>query len=185
MRMIRSFIAVDMPHLEKLIGLLEKLRSSQARLSVPKDQGMHVTLKFLGDIQEDAVARISNSLGEIASKAKRFEVEIIGTGAFPNAKAPRVLWVGLSDGGRLSELSAEIDAAMAEFGIPREKRPFKPHVTVGRVKSMHSVEDAISILREYASVSFGKFTVSDIRLKKSTLTPSGAIYEDLAVKSLS
>ena len=183
--MIRSFIAVEMPSCDALLGLLDKLRSAQARLSVPRGEGMHVTLKFLGDIPESGVAKIAEALGEIASRSKRFEVEIIGTGAFPNARAPRVLWVGLSDNGRLSELAAEIDTSMAKFGIPREKRPFKPHVTVARIKSMYGVEDAISVLREYESISFGKFIVNDVRLKKSTLTPSGAIYEDLAVSSLS
>lgn len=170
---------------DQLLGLLEKLKNCQAHLSVPREESMHVTLKFLGDIPESAIGRISDSIGDIAGRTEQFELEVVGTGAFPNIRSPRVLWVGLSDDGKLSRLAQAIDAAMAEFGIPREKRPFQPHVTVARVKSMRNIDDALSILREYAQVKFGKFMVRDVRLKKSTLTPSGALYEDLAVKPLS
>ncbi|MEM3038334.1 MAG: RNA 2',3'-cyclic phosphodiesterase [Thermoplasmata archaeon] len=182
--MIRSFIAVEIPRFEKLLGLLSRLRSSGARLSVPKDESIHITLKFLGDIPESSIDKISESLGKIASRTDRFQAEIVGTGAFPNERAPRVLWVGLSDGGKLAEIAGEIDASMVEFGIPKEQRPFRPHITIARVKSMQGIDEALRVLGEYKSASFGSFEVKDMRLKKSTLTPAGAIYEDLAVKDL-
>jgi len=182
--MIRSFVAVDIPKFEKLLDLLSRLRSSGARLSVPKDESIHITLKFLGDIPESSVEKISESLGIIASRTNRFKAEIVGTGLFPNERAPRVLWVGLSDNGRLAEIAGEIDASMAAFRIPKEQRPFRPHVTIARVKSMQGIDKALRVLDDFRSTSFGSFEVIDIRLKKSTLTPAGAIYEDLAVKNL-
>jgi 2'-5' RNA ligase len=182
--LIRAFIAIEIPAFERLLELMSLLRNSGAKISVPSENSVHITLKFLGEIQESFVERISESLGKIASHLTRFEVEVVGTGAFPNARSPRVLWVGLRDKGELAKIVSELDPAMSSFGIPKEQRPFKPHVTVARVKSMQGLDKALSILREFESVRFGSFIVSELRLKKSTLTPAGAIYEDLAVKPL-
>lgn len=182
--MIRAFIATEIPRFDELEGLLNRLRKSGARLSVPRSEGMHVTLKFLGDIEEGSVDEIVGLLRRSVSGFTPFEVKAAGAGAFPNLRNPRVFWVGLEDGGFLSRIAGSVDESLSTLGFPRENRPFTPHVTIARVKSSFGVEKAIGILREFEKTQFGNCLVKDIRLKKSTLTPTGSIYEDLGVISL-
>lgn len=184
-RLIRTFIAAEIPWCQLLDELLDKLKKSGARLSVPKAEGMHVTLKFLGDIPENSVQKISDSLAKVASLHSSFEAKLIGTGCFPGSRNPRVLWVGMDDGGKLGEIAKAVDNEMNKLGFELERRPFTPHITVGRVKALSGIDGAIRILGEYDKTEFGSFKVIDIKLKKSTLTPTGAIYEDLSVIPLS
>jgi len=182
---IRTFVAVDIPESESLRNFLGRLKDSGSRLSVPRAEGVHVTLKFLGDIPEASVEKISEILREIATSFMQFEVEIKGSGCFPNPRNPRVLWAGLQDNGQLVELARRVDESMVRIGFEPEKRAFTPHITIARVKSPKDIDKAMNILREFEDESFGSFKVIDIRLKKSTLTPSGALYEDLSVLKLS
>lgn len=179
--MIRSFVAIEIPLTADLANLLDRLKKSGSRLSVPRAEGVHITIKFLGDVQEDRMDRILTILREAASSHSRFEAKVRGTGAFPSPRNPRVLWVGIEDGGAMGRLAESVDKNLAEMGFEREKRPFTPHVTVARVKSSSGIERAIEILNEYETTEFGSFTVADMKLKKSTLTPSGSIYEDIGV----
>ena len=183
--MIRTFIATEIPRYLALDELLDKLKKSGARLSVPKAEGMHITLKFLGDIPETSVEKINGAIAKVASSFSSFEAKVIGTGCFPGPRNPRVLWVGMIDGGKLGEISKAVDNEMTIFGFEPEKRPFTPHITVGRVKALSGIDVAINILRDYEKVEFGSFKVTDLRFKRSTLTPAGPIYEDLSVIPLS
>jgi len=179
--MIRSFIAVEIPKLKSVEELLHELKNSGARLSVPRADGIHVTLKFLGDIPEDSVKGISDSLKSVAERHSPFEARIGNIGFFPNPHNPRIFWVGIADDGKLIEIAKQVDEAMTSFGFQKEKRPFTPHITVARVRSPQGIENASSILKRHNSTQFGAFTVQEFRFKKSTLTPSGAVYEDLSV----
>lgn len=183
--MIRAFIAAEMPSTIDLRALLDRLRGSNARISIPKSEGIHITLKFLGDIEEASVPLILGRIKESLSEFKPFDVVVERTGAFPGMTKPRVLWVGLEDQGMLARIGKSIDDNLAMMSIPRENRPFTPHVTVARVKSLDGIERAVAIMKEFESTRFGSFRVKDIRLKKSTLTPTGSIYEDLGVIGLS
>lgn len=183
--MIRAFIAIEIPLLGDFPDLLERLRRSGARISVPKAGTMHVTLKFLGDVREEMVPKVIDLMKSAINDLKQFEVAIGATGAFPSMHSPRVLWVGLREGGRMGEIAGRIDKGLSGLGFEREKRAFTPHVTVARVKDVHGIEKAVSVIREYEKVQFGSFIVKEIRLKKSTLTPTGSIYEDLAILPLS
>lgn len=182
--MIRSFIACDIPSMGKIDALIDSLRGSGAKLSIPKSHGMHITLKFLGDIREDQVEIIGGVLSKLADDFPSFEVGISGVGGFPSLRNLRVLWIGISDDGSLKAIAERIDLELSSMGFPREKREFKSHVTIARVKSRSGIERAIDILREYENVDFGEFNVEAIVLKKSTLTPSGAIYDDLSSVNL-
>lgn len=183
--MIRSFVAIDIPQLPDLKSLIERLKGSGSRLSVPRAEGVHVTLKFLGDVEDDAVGGISSALRDVCSRFSAFEARMAGTGVFPGAGNPRVFWVRIEDGGAMASIAKAVDESMTRLGFEAEKRPFAPHVTVARVKSPSGIERAYGILREYEKKDFGSFTIADIRLKKSTLTPGGSIYEDIGVIPLS
>ncbi len=182
--MIRAFIATEIPRSNELECLLNRLRKSGARLSVPRSEGMHVTLKFLGDIEENSLNGIIGRIEKSVSGFSPFEVRVAGTGAFPDIRNPRVFWIGLEDGGFLGRIAASIDESLSTMGFAKESRPFTPHITIARVKASSGLERAIGILREFEKTRFGTHVVEDIRLKKSTLTPTGSIYEDLGVISL-
>jgi 2'-5' RNA ligase len=183
--MIRAFIATEIPRFDELDNLMDKIRKSGARISMPKSEGMHVTLKFLGDIEEDSVTEIIGHLGRSVSGFGPFDVKVAGTGVFPNPRNPKVFWVGLEDGGFLGRIAGSIDESLSTMGFAGEKRPFTPHITIARVKAPSGVERAMGILKEFEKAQFGTYLVKDIRLKKSTLTPTGSVYEDLGVISLS
>jgi len=182
--MIRAFIATEIPRFDELESLVDRLRKSGARISVPKSEGMHVTLKFLGDVEEDSVTEIIRHVEQSVSGFAPFDVKVVGTGAFPNLRNPRVFWVGLEDGGFLGRIARSIDENLSTMGFAKESRPFSPHITIARAKAPSGVERAIEILKEFEEAGFGTCLVKDIRLKKSTLTPTGSIYEDLGVISL-
>jgi 2'-5' RNA ligase len=182
--MIRAFIATEIPPFDELESLVDRLRKSGAKISVPKSEGMHVTLKFLGDVKEDFVTEIIGHLERSVSGFAPFEVKVAGTGAFPNPRNPRVFWIGLEDGGFLGRIAGSIDESLSTMGFAKESRPFTPHITIARVKAPFGVERAMGILKEFEGTQFGTYLVKDIRLKKSTLTPGGSIYEDLGVISL-
>lgn len=179
--MIRTFVAMEIPQMPELVGLLDRLRKSGAKLSVPKAENVHVTLKFIGDVEEEMVSKILGALAEVAYVHAPFEAKVVGTGAFPNARNPRVLWIGITDGGGMSRVADAVDERLSGLGFERERRSFTPHVTVARVKALSGIDRAMGILKEYEKSEFGSHVVSDVRLKKSTLTPSGSIYEDLGV----
>lgn len=179
--MIRTFVAMEIPRMIELSNLLEGLRRSGSKLSVPKDENIHVTLKFIGDVREDEASRILGGVAEVATDCTAFDAKVVGTGAFPAERNPRVLWVGIEDGGSMSKIADAIDERLSRMGFERERRAFTPHVTVARVKSPSGLDRAMSVLRGYDKTDFGSFVVADIRLKKSTLTPNGSIYEDLGV----
>jgi 2'-5' RNA ligase len=182
--MIRAFIATEIPRFDELESLMDRIRKSGARISVPRSEGMHVTLKFLGDVEEDSVTEIIGHLEESVSGFAPFDVKVAGTGAFPNPRNPRVFWVGIEDGGFLGRITGSIDESLSTMGFAKESRPFAPHITIARVKAPSGVERAMGILKEFEGVQFGTCHVKDIRLKKSTLTPTGPIYEDLGVINL-
>jgi len=151
----------------------------------------HQTVKFLGNVPDDAVEQITGALAGITQKP--FEIELRGVGFFPaasldKARNIRVIWVGMEKGAeKLKALQEEVESEMHALGFPREKR-FSAHVTLGRVKrpfrSKNELRRVLNKIGELQDVEVGKMLVEDLKLKKSTLTPEGPIYEDLSVKKL-
>ena len=182
--MIRAFVAVEIPLFREVEELVEALRNCRAKLSVPRASSLHITLKFLGDIDQGQIGDIREVMKTVAAKLQPFEARISGVGAFPNVKKPRILWLGIEDDGSLGKIAEEIDSGLASVGFPREQRGFRSHVTIARIKSGSNLEQAMSIISGKENALFGSFQVSEMKLKKSTLTPSGAIYDDLEVIGL-
>ncbi len=176
--MIRSFIAVDIPEAvrENLDGLLGKLKTNQADVKWVKSKSIHITLKFLGDVEEMQLPQIKEIMGNVAKNIQPFTVSIEGTGAFPNDRRPRVLWVGVRKGSEtLIRLAADIDSQLAAIGFEREKQSYSPHLTLGRVRSPKKIDSVIDMMH---SMTFhaGEFLNENILLMKSDLRPDGAVY---------
>jgi len=179
---LRSFIAIELPGEIKasLEGIQQSLKKSGADIRWVKTGNIHLTLKFLGDIEEKSVTAIIHALKGACKNHKIFRVEILGIGTFPAKRSPRVLWAGVNGNGELGKLQAEIDDAMASQGFDPEKRVFSPHLTLGRFKSSHGRGALMEKMDLIKHESFGLFDVRSIYLIKSDLNPSGAVYSRLA-----
>jgi 2'-5' RNA ligase len=189
---IRSFVAIELPEgakrgLAKLRGELE--RDEHRFVKWVEPAGIHLTLKFLGNIPSKRVTEISGAIEEATQGVSPFHLEISGLGVFPSLRQVRVLWVGV--GGeldKLSRLQQDIESALAAVGFAREERPFVPHLTLARIKEGASPQERKSFGELVSSATFeNKYPVEveAVRLMRSQLTPAGAIYTCLSVVSLS
>jgi 2'-5' RNA ligase len=176
---MRTFIAIDLDEglkkaLETFAGELKPLTSS-VRWVGPS--GMHLTLKFLGEISEEDAARVSLALEETASRHRVFSLVLERTGTFPpGGSAPRVLWVGVVPAAPLLALQEDIEGQMAKLGFEREKRAFHPHLTLGRVKSPVGLDPLVREMRQQQDRRFGDMSVQKFIFFQSALKPSGAEY---------
>ena len=137
---------------------------------------MHLTLKFLGPIDDGPAARVQEVLAGIARRHAPFPLRLEGTGAFPGERSPRVLWVGVAPEPALLALQDDIDAALEVEGFERERRAFTPHLTIGRVKGPDRVDKTMLELEKHRTESFGAMTVRKVALFESLLRPDGAEY---------
>jgi len=191
MGQIRSFIAVEMPAAVKaeLGAIIERLQPQRHRcVKWVASDGIHLTLKFLGNIDTNAVPAVVVAIEQAASGIPAMELSLGGLGMFPNERRPRVVWVALDgDTGPLAELQRNIENAMRPLGFEPEGRKFTPHLTLGRVRENASPKERKDIGLSIESVKCDwemGFTVREVSLMKSTLTPSGAIYDRLAAIEL-
>jgi 2'-5' RNA ligase len=188
---IRSFVAIELSDEAKkgLARLRRELERDEHRFVKWVDPGgIHLTLKFLGNIPSKQVTEITEATKKVAQGVSPFHLEISGLGAFPSLKQPRVVWVGV--GGELDKLSTlqqNIDSALAALGFAGEERPFVPHLTVARVREGASASERGRFGELVASATFGgryPVEVGAVRLMRSQLTPAGAVYTCLSVAAL-
>ena len=179
---MRTFIAIEIPDEIKreMAKVQEKLKRANVDASWTRPEGIHLTLKFLGEVPEAKVSGIMDSLVRAVGDAKKFRLETAGAGAFPNAKNARVVWHGLSgELDRLSALQASVEDAMAEIGFEREDRRFSPHLTLARIKFIRSRDAWQNALDEIKDVRLPGFEVGAISLMKSELRREGAVYAEM------
>jgi 2'-5' RNA ligase len=188
---IRSFIAIELPEEAKkgLARLRKELERDEHKFVKWVDPGgIHLTLKFLGNIPSKRVTEITEAMGKAVQGISPFRLEISGLGAFPSLKQARVLWVGI--GGELDQLSTlqqNIDSVLAALGFAREERPFVPHLTLARIREGASPPERRSFGELVGSSVFeDKYPVEveAIKLMRSQLTPTGAHYTCLSVVGL-
>lgn len=172
--MLRTFIAVEPASDVKdlLGGLQRELRNVFPGARWTRAEGMHLTLKFLGDTPEAKIAGNVEALREAVAGEGAFDVRLTGIGAFPNPGRARVLWVGTDEGAEnLKRLAARVDDAVAAHGFPRESRPFAPHFTLARFRDGAKIPtDVIAKLFE------ARFRAAEIIYYRSELLPAGARY---------
>ena len=188
---IRSFVAIELPEQARkgLARLRRELeRDEHGFVKWVDPHGIHLTLKFLGNIPSGRVAEITEAMKKATQGISPFQLEISGLGAFPSLKQARVFWVGVSgELAKLSGLQQNIDSALAGLGFAKEERPFVPHLTLARVREGASPPERRSFGELVDSTAFeDKYPVEveAIRLMRSQLTPAGAIYTCLSVVGL-
>ncbi len=174
---VRSFVAVDLPSSirDEIAKVQEEIDLPGVRLVEPNL--IHVTLKFLGDVPLPKVERVVDALGGVRRPA--FTARIGGMGAFPG-RSIRVVWIGAE--GEFEGLFRAVEAALSPLGFERERRRFTSHATIARVgrPSPETTSILSSKLAPFKDVNLGEFRAEEFVLKKSTLTPGGPIYEDVA-----
>ncbi len=178
--MIRAFIAIAIPDAVKAsIGAaVTELRERNRGIRWVKPEGLHLTLKFLGDIPEETMPPFSVDLDKVSGVSRPLSFSLAGFGAFPDVKRPRVVWVGLDgDIAELATLAKSIDRVCAKYGIAEERRPFSGHITLGRLKIPTMVDLDIGAVT-------GMFMASEVLLYRSVLSPGGAQYTALHRSSL-
>ena len=184
---VRTFIAVELPQEihDALRQLQDVLGGSMPDVRWTKASNIHLTLKFLGDVQVSRLDAISESLKDVAGQFPHFNVRLAGIGAFPNSRKPRIVWAGIDQGAdELVQMAQKIEASMKRLGFPREKRPFRPHLTIGRVRNLKHPVVMTEALERADVGKLGEFTVQQASFIKSQLDPAGSIYTTLAEASL-
>lgn len=180
---MRCFISVDVEN-HKLRAILEELSQVGAKLRILDPEKLHITMKFLGEVSEESTADILNAMDNSLSTFCKFEASLDGIGAFPKLSYMRVVWAGVrKNSDRFIEMQGEIDKNLAPLGFHPERR-FHPHLTLARVKSQEGKEALRTFISENQERSFGDFTVSSVRLKKSVLMPEGPVYSTLGETKL-
>jgi len=185
--MIRSFIAIDFPEETRkaLEDIQKELKQCGAGVRWVKPSSIHLTLKFLGNIHPTQVEDIALAVAQEVRDEPPITLGAAGLGAFPGRRKPRVIWIGMEgEVQRLTRIQARVENALEPLGFVREKRPFRPHLTIGRVKDHRKLQALIDAMAELKIPKFDSFDVTEIILYKSDLRPTGAIYTKLHRMSL-
>jgi 2'-5' RNA ligase len=175
---LRCFIAIDLPTdlKEVLAGIQQQLNGWPAKVKWVEKHNLHLTLKFLGDIDALKVDEINKQLEIIGTNTKAFDVCLNGLGAFPSTRNPKVIWAGVkTTGNNLSSLWSAVEKGMLSLGFSPEAKPFSPHLTLGRVKDQMPVSGFAELLAKVELKDF-VIPVNEIKLMKSILSRSGPEY---------
>ena len=185
---MRAFIAFKMP--EEVIASLEDLqralKQQGLKFSWVHPENIHLTLKFLGDISAEEIPAVKRVIQDVSLSQKGFSLEAKGLGVFPTVKKARVLWSGIhGDLKRLGDFQANLDRALADMGIKPEKRSYRGHLTLGRIKEHVDGRALALAISRFGSFASPSFKAERLILFKSDLKPSGAVYQELFAENLS
>lgn len=183
---MRTFIAVDLP--ANMLVRIEEITSFFKQKTPPKalkwveTENLHLTIKFIGEINENKVEPVKQILCDALQDQKTFDIEISGLGMYPNINNPRVIWLGITGGKPLVQIFRKLDLALTGLDIPTEGRSYTPHLTIARVRrnTDKTTETLIGkTLSQFKVDSLGTITIDQVHLYRSVLTPSGPTYSTL------
>lgn len=179
---IRSFVAIDLP--DDVRAFLHKissdLRKAGGDVKWVRAESIHLTLKFLGAVRREIMPDLETEIAAALHDQIAFELRVTGLGAFPNLRNPRVVWAGLEDrSNSLAPAVTRLEERLESLGFPKEKRPFSPHLTLGRFRSSKGSGELIETLRQSVNLSGPRFIADHAVLFRSVLKPSGAEYTPL------
>ena len=181
---IRTFLAIEIPR--EILDQFERMpyrlgRSMTGVIRWAKPESIHLTLKFFGNITERDIRSIRDALEPKARALGPVDLSIGTLGVFPNLNRPRVLWAGVTKGMQeLAALQAQVETALEAAGFAREERPFRPHLTIGRMKGERRIDGLDKAVEEHKDFAAGSFTAKEMVLFRSDLKPAGPVYTPLA-----
>ena len=173
---MRVFVSIEISNNEVINSIKKFQKIIEIDAKPTESKNLHFTLQFLGEVSEQIIDKIIQSLNTI--EFSKFDISLKGIGAFPKLKSPKIIWVGTDkkSGKMMTELSKKVEKALEPLGFSSEK-PFKPHITVFRIKK--KIGDITKEMENHKNVSFGIQEITSIKLKKSELTLNGPVYSDL------
>ena len=153
------------------------MQFTRAEPSWVRPESIHLTLKFLGEIKEEEIEPIGARLCAAAAEAGPFQLSVRKLGVFPNEKFPRVLWIGIQQGrDAVITLQQKVEEGLVQLGLPPENRPFHPHLTLARIKSLRGTRELMDVVKSHENDWAGECSVDRLILFKSDLKPTGAVY---------
>jgi 2'-5' RNA ligase len=188
MEQVRAFVAIELPQnlareLERIQGSLQNTAVAR-RVRWVKPGGIHLTLKFLGDVKASSITEIVHAVTQGSEGVKPFTISFSGLGCFPSSSRPNVIWVGVEgDTEPLMRLQSAVEDRLSVLGYPEERRSYTPHLTLGRVARDVAASERRrlgDIVTEQDVGSLGEMQVREVCLMKSQLSPAGARYTRLA-----
>jgi RNA 2',3'-cyclic 3'-phosphodiesterase len=184
--MKRIFIAIRINPEEALIRTISSLRAGLRSESIKwtESENLHITLAFLGDTEESVITKLKSLLRKASAGTGSFDLIIRGAGVFKSMKDPRVVWIGTEPSEKLAGLNLLVSGCLQEADIVIEKRPFKPHLTIGRIRSLSQVGVLSDLIEMNKDVEFQKVHVNEIILYESILLKTGAVYRPLDIFAL-
>jgi 2'-5' RNA ligase len=179
--MKRIFIALKVEPGETFLNLILSLKSGLNSESIKwtNPNNIHITLSFLGDTEEEIIKIISSMLKNKCEGSGRFELIIKGSGVFKNLSDPRIIWVGIEPSEELIHLNGFIMNGLKELDIRIEDRPFKPHLTIGRIKHLNDKEALKALVEKYQNSEIQKIPVNEVILYESILLQSGPEHKPI------
>lgn len=183
----RAFIAIELPdEISAFIHKIqERLRSYGLKARWVRPENIHLTLKFLGDINNEYIKKAGDAIISAASENASMSLGAKGIGVFPGVKRPRVIWTGIvGQKKELADLQKTLDGNFETIGFPKEKRPFKGHLTIGRIKGKIDARRLVDAMKEFGRFESKTFMADEVVLFKSELKPSGAVYTKLMSAAL-
>lgn len=177
---MRLFVALDLDDVvrERIAKLLVELRQGRSDIKWVRPESLHLTLKFIGEQPENKLETIAEAL-EHVPRPGPLDVGFRTLGCFPNERRPRVFWVGVQASPALAELAAAVDSALEPLGMEREKRPFAPHLTLGRAREGGPPPQPPAAWNTCRQEDFGTTAAAHFYLYLSRLSPGGAQYARL------
>jgi len=185
---VRCFVALNLSSelRSRLAWIQDQLKAAAAEVSWVNPENIHLTLKFLGEVEEARLPAVRVTVQEALQGEEGVWAMVAGLGAFPPSGPPRVIWAGIRAGGEdLARLQARIEAALERIGFPRESRRFTPHLTLGRMRSSRGSPALLELISSHRGVELGILEAESVELMESRLHPSGAIYTVLESYPLS
>ncbi len=179
---MRAFIAIEIPPAikEGMTGVVDRLKGGGVDARWTRPEGIHLTLKFLGEVGEERVPAIMRALAVALIGTERFRLGIEGVGTFPNPASARVVWVGITgDIEKLVSLQAAVERALVGLGLEPDSRPYTPHLTLGRIRNIHNRDVWLKRLEAVGDFRLPGFDVASISLIRSELKPAGAVHREL------
>ena len=181
---IRSFLAFELPPeiREKIGAVSRELQKTRMPVRWVKVENIHLTMIFLGSVNEDAIDEIKEKVHLVVNRFSTIRTRLNGVGVFPHWKKPRVIWVGLNgEIETLSNLRDHLQSERKALGLREEKRPFRPHLTIGRFKDrVDRDEELKSILDRHHDITSNLRHLNELILFKSDLKPDGPVYTRMA-----
>jgi len=178
---MRTFVAIDIPDeiRSKIRDLIVILQPAAPQIRWARPEGLHITLKFLGEVSPGKLEKIQATLATVRLPSP-IPLRVHGAGYFPNERSPRVIWLGIEGGKDLVELVEQVEEKFRALGFPTENRPFSGHLTLGRLRVPGKIAALQELLRQQEPLSLGSFSARELFLYESKLSPGGSEYIQIA-----